>query len=150
MGSIVFSADFEFYLAVWGGARGPIRLVGTWRSKFLDSQPGQSSMGPFPIDFHEICDFHKSCRGFLTRYLSCFWPRAIHICIFEAFGRNQKDARRKVMQIRGGITSGSAFFDLFVPIQDFHCLTFSEAPSRFPAAVLPKKVYINCYRQPFD
>ena len=36
--------------------------------------------------------------------------------IFDFFGRDQKDARRKVMQIRGGITSGSAFSDRFMPL----------------------------------
>ena len=36
--------------------------------------------------------------------------------IFELFDKDQKDARRKVMQIRGGITSRSALFDLFMPI----------------------------------
>ena len=36
--------------------------------------------------------------------------------IFKLVGRDQKDARPKVMQIRGGITSGTAIFDLFMPI----------------------------------
>ena len=108
--------DFEFYMAVLGVPSGPIGFAAPWGFKMLDSQAEKSNMDPVSTDVHEFCDFHKSCRGFLTRYLSCFRPRAIQICIFEAFGRNQKDARRKVMQIRGGITSGSAFLDLFVPI----------------------------------
>ena len=73
-------------------------------------------MGPVQTDVHDFYDFQKSCGGFLTRYLSCFRPGRFRIRIFGVFGRNQKDARRKVMQIRGGITSGSAFFGLFVSI----------------------------------
>ena len=42
------------------------------------------------------------------------WPSECRF--FKLFGRDQKDARRKVMQIRGGITSGSAFIDRFMPL----------------------------------
>ena len=63
--------------------------------------------------------------GFDTsgRVVLCFW---LGICFvfgpvapkseFPVFGRDQKVAQRKNMQIRGGITSGSAFVDLVVPI----------------------------------
>ena len=111
-----FLVDFEFYMAVLGVGRGPNGLVAPLRFKWLDSQPKQSNMDLIWADFHEFGDFHKSGGGFLTRFLSCFRPRCFQICIFEVFSRNQKDARRKVMQIRGGITSGSAFVDLFMPI----------------------------------
>ena len=35
---------------------------------------------------------------------------------FPLVGSNPKDARRNVTQVRGGITSGSAFFDCFRPV----------------------------------
>ena len=116
VGSVGFLVDFEFSMAVLGVGRVPIGLVAPLRFKWLDSQPDSSNMGPVSTDFHEFCDFLKSWGGFLTRYLSCFRAGCRRIRIFEALGRNQKDARRKVMQIRGGITSGSALFDLFVAI----------------------------------
>ena len=104
MGSIGFLADFEFYMAVLGVPSGSIGLVAAWRFKWLDSQPDSSNMGPVSTDFHEFCDFLKSWGGFLTRYLSCFRPGCFTIHIFQVFGRDQKEPRRKVMQIRGGIT----------------------------------------------
>ena len=39
--------------------------------------------------------------------------------IFEVFGRDQKDVRQKNMQIRGGIKSGTALFELFTSFLDF-------------------------------
>ena len=116
MGSIGFLADFEFYMAVLGVPSGPIGLVAPLGFKILDSQPDSSNMGPVSTDFHEFCDFLKSWGGFLTWYLSCFRPGCFTIHIFQVFGRDQKEPRRKVTQIRGGITSGSAFFDCFRPI----------------------------------
>ena len=107
-------------------------------------------MGPVPTDFHEFSDFQKRGRGFLTWYLPCFRPGYFQIRIFEASGRNQKDERRKVTQIRGGITSRSAFFARFVPFQDFHLSAIFE--SRFPFVVsgLPKKctLIISVNRMP--
>ena len=111
-----FLVDFEFSMAVLGVGRVPIGLVAPLRFKWLDSQPDSSNMGPVSTDFHEFCDFLKSWGGFLTRYLSCFRPGCFTIHIFQVFGRDQKEPRRKVTQIRGGITSGSAFFDCFRPI----------------------------------
>ena len=101
-------------MAVLGVGRGPIGLVAPCTFKIRDSQADSSNMGPVPAEFHESHDFQKSCSGFLTRYLLRFRPGCFPICISEVFGRNQKDARQKVMQIRNGITSGSALFDLFV------------------------------------
>ena len=109
-------ADFEFYIVVLGIGRIPIGLVGPLRFKMLDSQPDSSNMGPVSTEFVELCDFLKSWGGFLTRYLSCFRSGCFTIHIFQVFGRGQKEPRRKVTQIRGGITSGSAFVDLFAPI----------------------------------
>ena len=103
-------------MAVLGVGRGLIGLVATLRFKTLDSQPDSSNMGPVPADFHAFYDFQKSYDGFLTRYVPCFRPGCFSICILEVFGRTQKNARQKVMQIRGCITSGSALFDLFVAI----------------------------------
>ena len=57
---------------------------------------------------------------------------------FEFVGWDRKVSRQKVTQIRGGITSRSALFDLFVSILDYDCLIFFEGPS-FPVSVLPKK-----------
>ena len=91
-------------------------VVAPLRFKWLDSQPELSNMGLIWTDFHDFYDFQKSCGGFLTRYLSCFRPGCFQFRMFDFFGRNRKDARQKVMQIRGGITSGSALFDLFVSI----------------------------------
>ncbi len=108
--------DFELFMPVLEVGMGPIGLVAPLRFKTVDSQPEYSNMSPVQTDVHDFCDFQKSGRVFLTRYLSCFRPGCFKIRIFEVFGRNQKDARRKVMQIRGGITSRSALFDLFVLI----------------------------------
>ena len=116
VGSIGFLVDFEFSMPVLGVPSGPIGFVATVGFKILDYQPDSSNMGPISIDFHQFCDFLKSWCGFLTRYLSCFRPGCFRIHIFQVFGRDRKEPRRKVMQIRGGITSGSAFFDLFVAI----------------------------------
>ena len=116
MGSVGFLVDFEFSMAVLGVGRVPIGLVAPLRFKWLDSQPDSSNMGPVSTDFQELYDVLKSWGGFLTRYLSCFRPGCFTIHIFQVFGRDQKEPRRKVTQIRGGITSGSAFFDCFRPI----------------------------------
>ena len=139
MGSIGFLVDFEFSMADLGVGRVPIGLVAPLRFKMLDSQPDSSNMGQVSIDFHEFCDFLNSWGSFLTRYLSCFRSGCFTIHIFQVFGRNQKDARRKVMQIRGGITSGSALFDPFVAIQDFRFLLMFVTSSVFPVSGLPKK-----------
>ena len=114
VGSIGFLSDFEFYMAVLGYRRGPTGLVAPLRFKWLDSQPEKSNMGPVPIDFHDLCVFSKKFHGFLARYLSCFRPGCFRNHIFEFLDRKQKELRRKVMQIRGGITSRSALFDRFV------------------------------------
>ena len=116
MGSFGFLLDFEFYMAVLGFPSGPIGLVAALRFKILDSQPEKSNMGPVWTDFHDFENFQKSCRGFPARYLPCFRPGAPKTILSSFFNGDQKDARRKVMQIRGGITSGSAFFDHFMPI----------------------------------
>ena len=116
MGSIGFLFDIEFHMAVLGVGRGPIGLVAPLRFKWLNSQPEKSNRGPVPTGFHDFCDLQKSRHGFLTRYLSCFRPGGFTTHMFQVFGRDQKEPRRKVMQIRGGITSGSAFFDCLRPI----------------------------------
>ena len=102
-------------MAVWGVGIGPIGLVAALRFKMLDSQPDSSNMGPVWIDFHDLfAFFSKKSHGFLAQYLSCFRPGCFRIHIFEFLDRKQKEPRRKVMQIRGGITSRSALFDRFV------------------------------------
>ena len=103
-------------MAVLGVGMGPIGLVAALRFKMLDSQPDSSNMGPVWIDVHDFCVFSKKSHGFLAWYLSCFRPGCFRIHIFEFLDRKQKEPRRKVMQIRGGITSRSALFDLFVSI----------------------------------
>ena len=103
-------------MAVLGFRRGPIGFIAPLSFKWLDSQPDKSNMGPVPIDFHDFLTFQKSQDGSLTRYFIVFSGRGFQIRIFEVFGRNQKEPRRKVMQIRGGITSRSAFFAHFVTI----------------------------------
>ena len=116
MGSVGFLVEFEFSVAVLGVGRVPIGLVAPLRFKWLHSQPDSSNMGPVSTDFHAFCDFLKSWGGFLTRYLSCFRPGCFTIHIFQVFGRDQEEPRRKVTQIRGGIISRSAFFGRFVAI----------------------------------
>ena len=72
-GSIGFLPDFEFYVVVLGLRRGLIiRFLAPWRFKILDSQPGKSNMGSVPTHFHDFRHSHKSCRGIVARYLSCF------------------------------------------------------------------------------
>ena len=116
VGSWDFLVDFEFYMAVLGARRGPIGLVSPWKFKILDSEPDTSNMDPFQTNFYDFDHFPNSYVGFLARYLSCFRPGCFQKCNFDVFGRNQKDARQKVMQIRGGITSRSALFDLFMAV----------------------------------
>ena len=127
--------EFDFYIAVLGVPSGPIAFVAPLRFKIPDSQPDKSNMGPVQTDVHDLCDFKKSCRGFLARYLSCFRPGCFQIRILEVLGRDQKDARRKVTQIRGGITSGSAFFALFMAISDFQFSANFESPSLLPVSI---------------
>ena len=116
MGSIGFLVDFEFYMAVLGVGRGPIGLVAPLRFKTLDSQPEKSNMGPVSTDVHYFCYFLGKWRRLSGPVFTVFSAWSSQKTISECFGRNQKDARRKVMQIRGGITSRSAVFDLFVSI----------------------------------
>ena len=113
---MAFLVDFEFYMAVFGVGMGPIGLVAPLRFKTLDSQPEKSNMVPVSIEFHDSRILQKSGDDSLARYLSCFRPGTPKRRFSSFFGRNRKDARRKVMQIRGGITSRSAFFDRVVPI----------------------------------
>ena len=116
MGSVGVLPDFKFYIAVFGVPSGSIGLVAPLRLKMLDSQPDSSNMGPVSIDFHDFGNFQKSCHVFWARYLSCFQPGRPK-SRFSGFPvETKKKARRKVMQIRSGITSRSAVFDLFVHI----------------------------------
>ena len=135
MGSVGFLVDFEFSMAVLGVGRVPIGLVAPLRFKWLDSQPDSSNMGPVSTDVHEFRDFLKSWGGFLTRYSLCFRPGCFTIHIFQVFGRDQKEPRRKVTQIRGGITSGSAFFDCFRPISDFDFSVIFAGPFHLPISI---------------
>ena len=134
-GSIGFLADFEFYMVVLGVPSGPIAFAAPLGFKILDSQPDSSSMGPVPTDFHVLGDFQKRSHGFFAWYLSCFRPGCFQIHSFEVFGPNHKEPRRKVTQIRGGITARSALFDLFVPIWDFQFSVIFERPSTFPVPI---------------
>ena len=68
-----------------------------------------------------------------------FSGRGFPIRIFKVFGRNQKEPRRKVTQIRGGITSRSALFDLIVAISDFRFPVIFHGSSVFPVPGIPKK-----------
>ena len=61
--------DFEFFMVVWRVGFGSIGFVPPLRFKKLDSQPVKSDIGVVPLDVHDLCDFRKSCRGFLTWYL---------------------------------------------------------------------------------
>ena len=90
--------DFEFYMAVLWVGRGPIGLVAPLRFKTLDSQPPKSSTGSVSI-------FQKSRDDLLAWYLLCFRPGTPTQTILEFFGRNQKYARPKVVQFRGGMVS---------------------------------------------
>ena len=72
MGSIGFSADFEFCMAVLRVPSGPIGFVAALGFKILDSQPEKSNMGPVQTDINDFEHFQKSSRGFLALYQSCF------------------------------------------------------------------------------
>ena len=61
---------------------------------------------------------------------------------FRGFGRNQKEPRRKVTQIRGGITSRSAFFAHFVAVSVFDFSVIFEGPLPFPVSDSRKKCTI--------
>lgn len=116
MGSIGFLLDFEFSIAFLVVGSGTIELVAPCRFKTFDSRPVRSNMGTFPIDFDDFRQFQKSRHGFLAWHSSCFRPGRLEKSFFKFFDRSRKDARRKVTQIRDGVTSGSAFFDIFIPI----------------------------------
>ena len=66
--------------------------------------------------FSWFSDFSEKSGRLPDTVFVVFSGRGFQIRIFEVFGRNQKEPRRKVTQIRGGITSRSAFFGRFVPI----------------------------------
>ena len=70
-----------------------------------------------------------------------FSGRDFHIRIFEVFGPNQKEPRRKVTQIRGGITSRSAFFAHFVTISDFDLSIIFEGPFAFQSQSTRKSLH---------
>ena len=114
MGFIGFLVDFQSYMIVFWVGRGHIGLVAVLRFKRHDSQPDSSNLGPVPSVFHDFEHVRKHRRGFLAWYLSCFRPGCFQIRISDVLGQNQKEPRQKVMQIRSGITSGSALFDLFM------------------------------------
>ena len=130
-------------MSVFGVRRSPVGFAAPWRLKMLDSQPGKSNMGPVSDDVHDFRLFQGSCHGFLTRHLSCFRPGCFQTHIYQDFGRNQKDARRKVMQNRGSITSRHAFFAHFVTIEVFDFSFIFEPPFPFPVLSLPKKCTLN-------
>ena len=130
-----FCSILNFIWQFWGVTSGLIGFVASLRFKMLDSQPEKFNMGRVSIDVHDVRNFENSCHGFLTRYLSCVRPGGFQIHIFEVFGRNQKDARRKFMQIRGGITSGSALFDGFMPTEDVHCSVIFAGLSHLPVRI---------------
>ena len=95
MGSVGFLSGFEFYTAVLGVPSGPIGLVAPWRFKTLDSQPEKSNMGPCSIDVHDFSGFENSCHGFLTRYLSHFWPvdQEIEFSSFSIGNKKMRDQK---------------------------------------------------------
>ena len=57
---LVFLADFEFYMAVWGVGSGPIGFGAPWRSKMRGSKPVESNLGSVPIDVHELMMCRKA------------------------------------------------------------------------------------------
>ena len=50
---------------------------------------------------------------------------------FHVFGLEQKVVRRKIMPVRGGITSRIAVFFRFMPTQDYDLSVIFETPSPF-------------------
>ena len=66
--------------------------------------------------FSWFSDFSEKSGRLPDTVFVVFSGRGFQIRIFEVFGPNQKEPRRKVTQIRGGITSRSAFFGHVVPI----------------------------------
>ena len=85
-------------------------------------------MGPVSIDSHVFWTFQKSAEGSLARYLPCVGPEALRKTISECFGRNRIVVRQTIPQIRGGITWGSALFDLSVTISMFIFRSFLKVP----------------------
>ena len=111
-----FLADFEFYIAALGIPSGPLGFVAALGFKILDSQPEKSNMGPVWTDVYEFEHFQKKLSWLSGPVFTVFSAWSSKDRIFELCDREQKDARRKVMQIRGGNTSRSAFFCIFRPI----------------------------------
>ena len=141
MRSIGFLPDFEFYMAVLEVPSGPMALVAALRFKTTDSQPDSSNMGPVSIDFHEFCDFQKSCHGFLTRYLSCFRPNRPKVG-FSSFLVATKKMRDKKLR-RFVVVSPREVHSLLVLCQ-FKIsvfLTFLKAPSIVQSQAPRKSVH---------
>ena len=103
-------------MAVLRFRRGPTGFIAPLSFKWLDSQPGKLNMGPVSTDFHDFLTLQKKSGRLPDMVFVVFSGRGFQIRIFEVSGPNQKEPRRKVTQIRGGITSRSALFARFVPI----------------------------------
>ena len=88
-------------------------LVAASRFKPTDSQPDLSNVGPVSIDLHDFHDLCEKLSWHPDPLFILFSAQSSESRLFVFFGRDKKDVRRKVTQIRGGITSGSAFFDCF-------------------------------------
>ena len=81
--------------------KGQGKLTETTRGKYSLNAEKNYHIGTLDLtsngNAYFICDdfehFRKSCRGFLTRYLSCLRPESFQIHMFEVFDRNQEDAR---------------------------------------------------------
>ena len=81
-----------------------------------------------------------------------FSVRCFQIHIFEFFGRDRKVARWTVTQIRGGIPTGSALFDHFMPFEDFSFSDMFDDSMPFHVPRLPEKctLIVSVYRMPKD
>ena len=132
--------QFSFAIVVLGSGGVPIGSMAPWRFKMLGFQYVKSNIGPVSISVHTCELLSKSCHGIVARYLLCFRPGASNIpCSF--FCRGREVVRRTVMQIRGGITSGSNFA-VFILIANSKMSFVFEGPP-FPASVPPKKCTRN-------
>ena len=112
----IFLADFEFYMAVFGVPEGSHWIQSTFKFQMAWCSARFVEYGSSSDRCSWFSGFSEKSGRLPDTVFVVFSGRGFQISIFEVFGRNQKEPRRKVMQIRGGIISRSAFFGRFVPI----------------------------------
>ena len=102
-GVCCFLSDFEIVMAVLGVGRGPNGFVAPYRFRILDSQSESRIWVQF-LSIFMIFDFSPKVVMAPGMVVTRFSGRSSHNRILDSSCRFQTVERRKVMQIRCGIT----------------------------------------------